>query len=120
MGLILNGPTYGESLKHQGLSNLANWTATENKPAITGLIIDGTSLMPGKGYFRLFQKTNEDFQWWEEQITLSKAADWSINIPEVKIPDTPVAVDNEPASPDRVKTTTYRILRDTNLAKKAK
>ena len=120
MGLILNGPTYGESLKHQGLSNLADWTAAENKAAITGLIIDGTSLMPGEGYFRLFQRTNEDFQWWEEQIKLSKATDWSTYIPEVKAPDTPVAVDSEPASPDRVKTTTYRILRDTNLAKKAK
>jgi hypothetical protein len=120
MGLALEGSTYGESLKHQGLSNLADWTESTKKPAITGLIIDVTSLMPGEGYFLLFQKTNEDFLWWEEQIKLSKATDWSSYIAEVEIPDTPVAEDTEPASPDRVKTTTYRILRDSNLAKNAK
>ena len=120
MGLALNGPTYGESLKHQGLSNLADWTAANNMPGITGIIIDGSSLMPGEGYFRLFNKTNEDFEWWKNQIELSKSIDWSIYLGEVETPDTPIAIDKDPVPPNRVETTTYRILRDTNLAKKVK
>jgi len=120
MGLRLNGPTYGESLKHQGLTNLADWTVSKNKPGITGMIIDGSSFMPGEGYFRLFQKTNEDFQWWAEQIRQSKNADWSTYIGETDIPDTPIAIDKAPSLADRIETTIYRILRDTNLAKRVK
>jgi hypothetical protein len=49
LGLQLLGPTYGESLKHQGLSNLADWTESNRHPAIAGLIVDGTSFAPGGG-----------------------------------------------------------------------
>ncbi len=69
------GPTWGESLKHQGLSSLADWTAAEHKPAITGIIIDAVKYLPGKGYFSLFGKTDEDYKWWEEQVRLSKEYD---------------------------------------------
>jgi hypothetical protein len=57
LGLELRGSTYGQSLKHQGLTSLANWTASEKKPAITGLIVSENPPMPGEGYFNLFGKT---------------------------------------------------------------
>ena len=67
----------GESLKAQGLVSLADWTEATGKPGITGLIVEEATRMPGTGYFRLFHKKTEDFQWWEEQIRLSVAFDWS-------------------------------------------
>lgn len=79
--LPLRGPTWGESLKHQGLSSLADWTAAEHKPAITGIIIDTVKYLPGQGYFNLFGKTDEDFVWWKDQIRLSKEFDWTPYLP---------------------------------------
>lgn len=70
------GPTYGESLKKQGLLTLANWVLAEKKPAITGIIVDTTSYVPAKGYFDPYGKTEDDFDWWTEQVRLSKSFDW--------------------------------------------
>ena len=47
IGLEIGGRTYTESLKHQGLLALAEWTAETNKPAITGI---------GGGYLGIFNK----------------------------------------------------------------
>lgn len=114
-----SGPTYGESLKHQGLSSLANWTASTGKPGITGLIIDRGTSMPGEGYFRLFGKTSEDFQWWADEIQRSKQFDWSPFLPMPAAPPPPIAADfAEPA--ERQEIVAYRILRDTALARQVK
>ncbi len=119
LGLDLLGRTYGESLKHQGFSSLANWTAAERNPGITGIIIDQNTLMPGEGYFRLFNKEPTDFPWWREQVQLSKDFDWSGYLPGSTVPESPRAVDiAEPTL--RQESTTYRIIRDTNLAKRVK
>jgi hypothetical protein len=119
LGLKQIRNSWGESLKPQGLSSLADWTAAEGKPGITGIIIDHGTFMPGKGYFRLFGKSEDDFTWWKEQVRLSKEFDWSPYLP-IKVPkETPKASDiNEPA--ERQETKIYRILRDTNLSKKVK
>lgn len=114
-----SGPTYGESLKHQGLNSLANWTASTGKPGITGLIIDRGTSMPGDGYFRLFGKTSEDFQWWADEIQKSIQFDWSPFLPMPVAPLPPVAVDfSEPA--ERQEVVVYRIIRDTALARQIK
>lgn len=117
--LPYEGPTYGESLKRQGLNNLAGWTKAENKPGITGIIVSEERRVPGKGYFHLFGRDpDSDFRWWAEQVSASKATDWTPYITGiVKTPDTPVAIDKEPIPPERAETTVYRILRDTKLAK---
>lgn len=70
------GPTYGESLKKQGLLALANWVLAEQKPAITGIVIDQKTHMPAKGYFSPYGKSEDDFQWWTDQLHLSKNFDW--------------------------------------------
>lgn len=118
LGLSQQGPTLGESLKHQGLVSLSDWTASTGKPAITGLIIDRTTLMPGEGYFRLFERSVDDFPWWKTQIELSKHFDWAPYLPNFVPPDPPRASDIEP--PGREEVTTYRIIRDTTLARRVK
>jgi HNH endonuclease len=119
LGLPLLRSTYGESLKAQGLSSLADWTASSGKPGITGIIIDRGSMMPGDGYFKLFGKKSDDFPWWASEVERSKRFDWSPYIPVVESPAPPVAIDiAEP--PVRQETTTYRIIRDSILARRVK
>ena len=77
LNLDKRGPTWGESLQHQGLNPVADLTTEKGKPAITGIIINRETLMPGDGYFNLFGKDPTDFAWWEEQVRLSKQYDWS-------------------------------------------
>lgn len=81
LDLPQKGSTWGESLKHQGMSSLADWTAAAQKPAITGIIIDTVKFSPGQGYFNLFGKTDEDFKWWADQVRLSKEFDWMPYLP---------------------------------------
>jgi hypothetical protein len=76
LGLLQQGPTFGESLKQQGLNSLAEWSAKTGKPGITGLIIDKNNLMPGDGFFRLFGKRPDDFGWWLSEIKKSKDFPW--------------------------------------------
>lgn len=76
LGLPLEGITYGDSLKQQGLNSLAEWSMTTGKPGITGLIIDKTKLTPGEGYFRLFGKKLDDYAWWQSEIEKSKDFPW--------------------------------------------
>ncbi|SRR6266404_3738284 len=75
--------------------------------------------MPGDGYFRLFGKSQEHFQWWREQVQSSKDFDWLPYLPISELPETPQAADF-PQPPGRQQITTYRILRDTNLARRVK
>jgi hypothetical protein len=86
LNLKLLGPTYGESLKHQGLLSLANWIVAEQKPAITGIIVDQTSFAPGFGYFSPYGRTEDDFAWWSEQVGLSKGFDWRPYLSEAGSP----------------------------------
>jgi hypothetical protein len=108
------GATYGQSLKHQGLVSLAEWTKSERKPAITGLIVSEEGRVPGEGYFELFGKDEYAFDWWAEEIRRSKEFDWTPFLPNVELPKTPEAIDLA-APPERQKSTVYRILRDTSV-----
>jgi hypothetical protein len=118
LGLIQLGSTYGQSLEHQGLVTLAEWTVAEDKPGITGIIIDRQTYMPGPGYFRVFNKAKDDFAWWEGQVRRSQQYDWAPYIVGA-LPTAPQAFDLSESSV-REAVTIYRILRDTELAKKVK
>jgi hypothetical protein len=124
LDLPYRGETYGESLKNQGLEDLAMWTHEERRPAVTGLIVDQSTMMPGPGYFELFRKEEDDFAWWTAEIARSLEYDWrrfvelEQPLPRTSPPETPQASD-VPA-PDRVATTIYRVLRDTELARRVK
>lgn len=119
LGLSLRGGTWGRSLKLQGLSSLADWTATEGRPAITGIIIDTGTGTPGPGYFDLFGKAENDSAWWTEQVRLSKEYDWTPYLPLSAFPQPPKAFDID-APAGREEITTYRIIRDTNLSRRVK
>lgn len=111
--------TYGDSLKEQGLSSLAEWTFKTQKPAITGLIINKKTMRPGKGYFSLFLKNVDDFSWWATEIERSKEFDWTPYLRFSLPPMLPLAVDlNEP--PGREEVTVCRIIRDSPLARRIK
>jgi hypothetical protein len=130
LGLPLRAKTYGDSLKVQGLADLAEWTLRDGHPAITGLIVNqlpdsDSYLRPGQGYFDLFQRRHDDFPWWADQISQSLTYPWqqflsSPPSPSVPPPPTKEASDLTPPPPGRIATTTYRILRDTELARRVK
>ena len=115
LGLPQTREKWGESLKAQGLSALAEWTESNNMPAITGLIINLSTMEPGKGYFNLFGKDDGDYAWWASQISESKKYDWSPYITKV--------FDLTPSdfeAPDRQDIVTSRIIRDSSLSSRIK
>jgi hypothetical protein len=77
LGLSQHGTTFGRSLQQQGLNSLSDWTAKSGKPGITGLIIDKDKMLPGEGYFTLYNRQPEDFNWWFAEIQKSKNFDWA-------------------------------------------
>lgn len=109
------GPTWGESLKKQGLAALADWTYENRFPGITGIIIHTDTYKPGKGYFKLFGKDEDDYSWWAEEIRKSKIFNWSDHLPD-NFDRKPVDL----ASPEREDVTVSRIIRDSTLSLKVK
>ncbi|MGB3620304.1 MAG: hypothetical protein WBA20_03065, partial [Ketobacter sp.] len=115
LGLPQMREKWGESLKPQGLSSLADWTKANIKPGITGIIINLSTMEPGKGYFDLFGKNDGDYAWWADQIAKSKAYDWSPYISKVFD-----LVPSDLDVPDREDIVTSRIIRDSSLSSKIK
>ena len=109
------GPTWGESLKNQGLGVLAGWTCKNKLPGITGIIINTDSYRPGKGYFNLFGKDEEDYSRWTDEVKKSKNFDWSPYIYE-EFNLKPVDL----SAPNREDVTISRIIRDSKLSVKVK
>jgi hypothetical protein len=73
----IQGPI-GRFLQPNGLNELAEWTRQYSIPAITGLMVLKGELVPGEGYFDLFNKNGapDMYRWWEEEIRKSKNYDW--------------------------------------------
>jgi hypothetical protein len=125
LGLRQIQADWGESLKAQGLESLAQWTKREGKPAITGIIVNSATFSPGAGYYRLFEREDNDWDWWREQVVASRLYDWgpylgpAANEDEVEPPLLPTAVDlNVPS--EREDITVSRIIRDTKVARRVK
>jgi HNH endonuclease len=111
LGLQQQREKWGESLKPQGLSSLADWTVANSLPAITGLIINRSSNEPGAGYFTLFGKQDNPYSWWGNEIRKSKEFDWSPFVLE-DFNFTPIDLD----VPDREDMVVSRIIRDTTIS----
>ncbi len=91
LGLEQLGQTIGQSLVNQGLGELAQFMKDNRLPAITGLVVDQTTSRPGGDFFRVYERTPEDFQWWMDQCESALAHDWSQLIdqyyPSYRYPD---------------------------------
>lgn len=115
LGLPQVREKWGESLKPQGLSSLAEWTELNNKPGITGIIINLSTYEPGKGYFNLFGKDDGDYAWWAIQVRAAKEYDWSPYLEEAFN-----LVQSDIDVPEREDIVVSRIIRDTALSSKVK
>lgn len=115
LNLTYFGQTWGDSLKKQGLAALADWTYANNFPGITGIIVNTATYEPGKGYFNLFGKNQDDFTWWEEEVKKSKKFDWSEYIYE-EFNLKPIDLE----APARKDLKVSRIIRDSKLARQVK
>src|ERR1022692_3405481 len=71
------GPHWGNSLRGQGLEDLAKWLHQNGFPAVTGLIVDQKDFQPGEGYFKVNNQPLNNREWWAEQIKKGIAFDWS-------------------------------------------
>lgn len=114
-------PGIPHELEHLGLGGLATALNNEGLPGITGLIIRQDTFMPGPGYFKLFDRPLDDFDWWNAEIARVVHFDWTpysdAATPKI-YPKTPRASDA--GKVERVETKIYRVLRDTALALKIK
>lgn len=87
------GETYGQSLKRQGLEELALWVHEQDYPAITGLIVNDETHSPDPAYFREYDRDEFAFDWWRQQIMDSIAFNWRQYLPAQ---DEPAAVAARP------------------------
>jgi hypothetical protein len=74
--LEMQGETYGQSLKRQGLEELAIWVHEHHYPAITGLIVNDENHSPDSAYFREYGRDEFAFDWWRQQVADSIAFNW--------------------------------------------
>jgi hypothetical protein len=120
LNFTLKAESYGDSLSKQGLGVLAEWTKENGYPAVTGIVVDTSTKFPGAGYFTLFKPKGDQYAWWEDEIRKSLEFDWHLFVPEADpLPQTTQTAADIQAT-NRVQTLTYRILRDTELARKVK
>ncbi|MBI2899298.1 MAG: hypothetical protein HYY17_03890 [Planctomycetes bacterium] len=75
--LPMAGDTYGNSLKHQGLEELAVWARDGGFPAVSGLVVDREKLSLGDGYYEIHGQPSTAFAWWRHQVAASLVFDWS-------------------------------------------
>lgn len=85
----IRGATDGQTLQFNGMESLAQWLHGHSPPlpAITGLIVSKsttdingerrTQFIPGRKFFSVFKRRDEDVTWWLEQAHLAITFDWS-------------------------------------------
>lgn len=94
------GPTDGVTLQMNGMEHLALWLHghTPPLPAITGLLVSKSSAdingerrtpnVPGRKYFTVFKRKDEDYEWWLDQTKKAIAFDWSPYLRSEKVIET--------------------------------
>lgn len=78
LGWGMIGKDWGDSLKKQGLVELAEWTKARGLPAITGIVVNQGSFSPGQGFFEMYGQGSMAFDWWCEEVTRAKGFDWGL------------------------------------------
>lgn len=88
LGLSRRGFHWGNSLRSQGLADLAEWLRDEKLPALTGLIVgEEEPRRPGPGYFSVFGMPDGDLAWWRAQVRAGIKQDWSKWVPDIGLVD---------------------------------
>ena len=77
LNLPLQGSNVGVSLNRQALTPLAQFMQKNRLPAITALVVNKETLLPGRGFFELYGHKNDDFGWWQAEATIAANYDWS-------------------------------------------
>lgn len=77
LGWEMISKDWGESLKIQGLVELADWTKAQGLPAITGIVVNQGSFLPGDGFFSMYGQDPMAFEWWRDEISRAKNFDWA-------------------------------------------
>lgn len=86
LGLKQKRANWGNSLRVQGLENLATWIRSEGLPAITGLIVgEEEPRLPGAGYYRVNGVPDNSLEWWRNQMRASVMQDWSKWVPDLEV-----------------------------------
>jgi 5-methylcytosine-specific restriction protein A len=76
LGLDLHGPTYGLSLLNHGLTELVTMLRNNNLPAISSLVVNQDSHLPGDDFFRFHERRTDDYDWWLNQAAASVQYNW--------------------------------------------
>lgn len=76
-----NRPLYMR-FRNRTLEPLVRWVQKHSLPAITGLIVNGSSHKPGDGYFTVYSKKPSDLEWWHSEISKCFDHDWSALLDE--------------------------------------
>ena len=77
LGLEMLGQTFGQSLLHQGLDELARFLKAGDHPAISSLIVNREDRLPGGDFFRFHGKDPEDLRWWKDEVERSLSYNWA-------------------------------------------
>lgn len=88
VGLQRKGFHWGNSLRSQGLADLAEWIRDEKLPALTGLIVgEDQPRRPGPGFFSVYGIQDGDLGWWRAQVRAGIKQDWSKWVPDIGLID---------------------------------
>lgn len=92
--LSQHGPTFGISLRNQGLDAVAVWARDAGLPAITGLVVSEGDLQPAPGFEKLLGHPDNFESRWKDEIERAKATDWQRHLDGM--PDTSMPVRKPP------------------------
>lgn len=76
LGLEMESVDWAESLKIQGLVELASWLKTNELPALTGIVVNQTSFLVGPGFFKINDRPPLDIPWWLGEVFRAQQHDW--------------------------------------------
>jgi hypothetical protein len=78
LGLQMMGHTYGDSLQHQGLDSLAEWTTVNSLPKLEALIVREREGTPAAGFWHANRRDEiADSLWWWKEVEKARNHDWS-------------------------------------------
>jgi hypothetical protein len=66
----------GPQFNKEGGHDLCEWLIREKLPALTGLVVNRVTSMPGGDYFKAHGRTDTDYEWWMAEMEKAEQTDW--------------------------------------------